>query len=109
SVKAESVGGVALAVKPGPREEVALAWVGKDGGAGQVFLTQLSASGEKQTQRMLTHSKGGCSDVTLTSTQSGWLVGWIDSRDGLADVNVARVGKDFARIGAERRVAQIKG
>jgi len=109
SMKAESVGGVALAAKGGPREDVALAWVGKDGGVGQVFLTQLSTSGEKQTQRMLTHSKGGCSDVTLASTQSGWLVGWIDSHDGLADINVAKVGKDFARIGTEHRVAQIKG
>lgn len=109
SVKAESVGGVALAAGTGAREDVALAWVGKDGGVGQVFVTQLSALGEKQAQRMLTHSKGGCSDVTLAPTTGGWIVAWIDSHDGFADVNVAKVGKDVARIGAEHRVAQSKG
>ena len=49
-VKAVSVGGVALAARTGPRDEVCLAWVGKDGGVGQVFVTQLSQSGDKQTQ-----------------------------------------------------------
>jgi hypothetical protein len=107
SAKAESVGGVALAANS--REDVALAWVGKDGGVGQVFLTQLSATGEKLTQRMLTHSKGGCSDVTLAATTSGWLVAWIDSHEGGADVNVAKVGKDLVRVGAEHRIAQSKG
>jgi hypothetical protein len=109
SLKAESVGGVAIAAGPGPHEDVALAWVGKDGGVGQVFVTQLSAAGEKQTQRMLTHTKGGCSDVTLAPTTGGWLVGWIDSHDGYADVNVAKVGKTLARIGAEHRISQTKG
>ena len=107
SVKAESVGGVALAATAGG--DVALAWVGKDGGIGQVFVTQLAASGEKQTQRMLTHTKGSCSDVTLVATASGWLLGWIDSHDGLADVNVAKLGKDMNRVGPEHRIAQSKG
>jgi hypothetical protein len=109
SLKAESVGGVALAAAAAPRDEIGLAWVGRDAGVGQVFVTRLSPAGEKQAQRMVTHSKGGCSDVTLVSSGGGWIVGYIDSHDGGADVNVAKVGKDLARTGPEHRIALVKG
>jgi hypothetical protein len=45
----------------------------------------------------------------LASFGAGWIVGYIDSHDGGADVNVVKVGKDLARIGAEHRIAQLKG
>jgi hypothetical protein len=109
SVKAESVGGVALALAGASRDEIGLAWVGRDAGVGQVFVTRLSPSGEKQSQRMLTHSKAGCSDVTLAPANGGWIAGWIESHDGGADLNVAKVGTNLARVGGEHRVAQIKG
>ena len=109
SVKADSIGGVSLAAAQSAPEDAALAWVGKDAGIGQVFVTRLSRSGEKLAQRMLTRSKEGCSDVALVGHKDGFIVAYVDSRDGGAGVYTAKVGKDLQRIGAERLVSRAKG
>ncbi|HMI88673.1 MAG TPA: hypothetical protein VK550_31555 [Polyangiaceae bacterium] len=109
SVKADSIGGVSLAGDTSPQADAALAWVGKDAGIGQVFVTRLSRTGEKQAQRMLTKSKEGCSDVALVRHKEGFIVAYVDSRDGLPGVYVAKVGKDLQRVGSERLVAEGKG
>jgi hypothetical protein len=109
SVKADSIGGVSLAAGTSPQGDAGLAWVGKDAGIGQVFITRLSRTGEKQAQRMLTRSKEGCSDVALVRHKDGFIVAYVDSRDGLPGVYVARVGKDLQRVGNERLVAEAKG
>ena len=109
SVKGDSIGGVSLAATASGQGDAGLAWVGKDAGIGQVFVTRLSRSGEKQAQRMLTRSKEGCSDVALVSHKDGFIVAYVDSRDGGAGVYTAKVGKDLQRIGAERLVSRAKG
>ncbi|HMJ56375.1 MAG TPA: hypothetical protein VK540_30115 [Polyangiaceae bacterium] len=109
SVKADSIGGVSLAAGASAQGDAGLAWVGKDAGIGQVFVTRLSRSGEKQAQRMVTRSKEGCSDVALVRHKDGFVVAYIDSRDGLPGVYTVKVGKDLQRIGNERLVAQVKG
>jgi hypothetical protein len=107
SVKGDSIGGVSLA--GGATEgDAALAWVGKDAGIGQVFVTRLSRSAEKQAQRMVTRSKEGCSDVALVRHRDGFIVAYVDWRDGAAGVYTAKVGKDLQRIGNERLVVQAK-
>jgi hypothetical protein len=110
STKAESVGGVALSPSPFDAAESALAWVGKDGGVGQVFVTRLGRAGDKLAQRMLTRNKGkGCSDVALAATRGGWIAAWIDDRAGQPAIYAAKVGKDLERVGDERRIADAKG
>jgi hypothetical protein len=109
SVKADSIGGVALAAGGSSATDAGLAWVGKDAGIGQVFVTRLSRTGEKQAQRMLTHSKEGCSDVALVRYKDGFIVAYVESRDGSPGVYLARVGKDLQRIGNDRLVAVAKG
>jgi hypothetical protein len=109
SVKAVSSGGVALARASGSGSEVGLAWVGIDGGVGQVFVTRLSDTGDKQAQRMVSHSKTGCSDVGIATVTDGFVVAWVESKEPKTEVFVAKVGKDLARVGAERRVAEAKG
>src|SRR6185503_3023430 len=82
---------------------------GKDAGIGQVFVTRLSRAGEKLAQRMVTRSKEGCSDVALVRHKDGFIVAYVESRDGKAAVYAATVGKDLQRIGNERLVAETKG
>jgi hypothetical protein len=109
SVKADSIGGVSIAAGAAPQGDAVLAWVGKDAGIGQVFVTRLSRTGEKQTQRMLTRSKEGCSDVALVRHNDGFIVAYVDSRAGAAGVYVTKVGKDLQRIGNDRLVSEAKG
>ena len=107
SMKADSIGGVSLA--GADPANTALAWVGKDAGVGQVFITRLSRTGEKQQQRMVTHSKEGCSDVALVAHKDGFIVAYVDLRDGSASIYLTKVGKDLQRVGSERLVARAKG
>jgi hypothetical protein len=109
SAKAESVGGVALSASPFDANEVALAWVGRDAALGQVFLTRLGRTGEKLAQRMLTRSKGGCSDVALAPAKGGWIAAWLDGRDGHTAVYAAKVGRELDRVGDEHKIADTKG
>jgi len=109
SAKAESVGGVALAPSASDPGEAALAWVGVDGGLGQVFLTRIGRSGEKLGQRMITRSKGGCSDVGVAAIKGGYVAAWLDQRDARAAVYVAKVSRELERIGDEHRIADAKG
>jgi len=109
SVKADSIGGVSLAAGASSQGDAGLAWVGRDAGIGQVFVTRISRTGEKLAQKMLTRSKEGCSDVALVRHKDGFIVAYVDSRDGKAGVYAATVGKDLQRIGNERLVADTKG
>jgi hypothetical protein len=109
SIKADSIGGVSLAPSTSAQGDAGLAWVGKDAGIGQVFVTRVSRNGEKQAQRMVTRSKEGCSDVALVRDKDGFIVAYVDSRDGLPGIYVARIAKDLQRVGNERLVAEAKG
>ena len=109
SVKADSIGGVSLAPGGAAQGDAGLAWVGKDAGIGQVFVTRVSRNGEKQAQRMVTRSKEGCSDVALVAHKDGFIVAYLDSREGSPGIYAARVGKDLQRVGNERLLAQTKG
>jgi hypothetical protein len=109
SVKGVSMGGVSLAPSSSAQGDAALAWVGKDAGIDQVFVTRLSGTGEKQAQRMVTRTKEGCSDVALVRHKDGFIVAYVDSRDGRAGVYLTKLGKNLEPIGAERVVARAIG
>jgi hypothetical protein len=109
SVKGVSIGGVSLAPSASAGGEAALAWVGKDAGISQVFVTRLSRNGEKQAQRMVTRTKEGCSDVALVRHKDGFIVAYVDLRDGKAGVYLAKLGKNLEPVGAERVVARAIG
>jgi hypothetical protein len=109
SIKADSIGGVSLAPGSTGQGDAGLAWVGRDAGIGQVFVTRISRAGERQAQRMITRSKEGCSDVALVRHNDGFIVAYVDSRDGMPGIYLAKVGKDLQRAGNERLVALAKG
>jgi hypothetical protein len=108
SIRAHSLGGIALA--PGATNTDALAaWVGVDAGQPQVFLTLVGPNGARRSQRMLTRKSGDASDVAVSTIQNGWLVAWVDERDGDPEVYTTRVDAKLARIGNEQRVTKAPG
>jgi hypothetical protein len=108
SSKAVATGGVSL--PSDGRDHITLAWTGLDAGRAQVFLTQVSANGERQLQRMLTHAASDCSDVAMTAAAGdGFLVAWVEQQGASAAIEVARVGADLRRVGEVRKIAQTGG
>ncbi|WP_437675639.1 hypothetical protein [Sorangium sp. So ce131] len=118
SQKASSLGGVAIAAAPpaagaGPAESV-LAWVARERGETQVYLTKLDATGAKVAQKKLTTAprkkKPGApaseaTDVAIAyDGAGGFIVAWIDSRDGNAEVYAARVDRALKATVPDRRI-----
>jgi hypothetical protein len=142
SRRALSIGGVALSAAPPPAAgkpaETAVAWVARERGEAQVFLTKVGDDGEKLAQKKLTvvprKKQGGvtsdCSDVAIAfapadAAQSkpgqaagaaapapatdGWVTAWVDTRDGNAEVYVAKVDRTLKKVVPDRRITSAPG
>lgn len=123
---AVSIGGVALARTPAA-DEAALAWVARENGETQVQLAKLTADLGKITQKPLTSVKrkapkgqaaSEASDVAIVyapasdpkgGADDGWIVAWVDTRDGNAEVYVARVDRSLRKVVADRRITEAPG
>jgi len=103
SIRARSLGGVALAPAEG-RAEALVAWTAIDQGRPQVFGTLVGERAQKLAQRMLTAAPGEKSDVAAAWAGDGWVIGWIDERGGDAAPYVAKFDRTLRRVGDERRL-----
>ncbi|WP_437326383.1 hypothetical protein [Sorangium sp. So ce381] len=123
SQKASSLGGVAIAAAPplpadakgkgAVQGESVIAWVARERGETQVYLTKVDATGAKVAQKKLTTAprkkQGGAaseaSDVAIAyDGAGGFIVAWIDTRDGNAEVYAARVDRALNRTAPDRRI-----
>jgi len=108
SLRAHSLGGIALSSGPDQKDTLA-AWAGLDGGQPQVFLSLVDKAGKKLAQRMLTHKTGDLSDVALAAAGSDYLVAWVDERSGDPELYATRVNHALNRVAPEQRITQAPG
>ena len=122
SQRALSIGGVALAVAPGdtggkPRDTV-LAWVAKEKGEPQVFVTKLGPDGAKLAQKKLTiiarKRNNGIvnepADVAIAPDgEGGFIVAWSDTRDGNAEIYVAKIDRELKKTVPDKRITDAPG
>ena len=109
SYRARSLGGVALSAGDPARRETLLVWTAIDNGQPQVFTTLLGEDGQKLALRMLTRSKGEALDVTAEYVGDGWIIGWIDERDGDPEVYVTKIDRRLLHVAPERRLTKLPG
>lgn len=110
STKALHVGGVALARAGAPEDGGALAWVAREGDAPpQVYVARLDARGRRTKSRKLTTTKGSASDVTITWAGDGWIIGWVDGRDGNGEVYATKLSLDLSSAAREVRITKAPG
>ncbi|MBW2523867.1 MAG: hypothetical protein JRI23_06825 [Deltaproteobacteria bacterium] len=123
SERAISVGGVAAAAAvPSDDDSAAavLAWAAPAGGYPQVFVTKLDADGKKLTQRAVSRASrhrpaapglpNQVADVDIASDgRSGYLLAWVDTRHGNAEIYAARLDARLQRKGAAQRITQAPG
>ena len=121
SKKAVSVGGVAMAAAPGDAKEIAIAWVAREKGESQVYVTKVDETGKKLTQKKLTvmpRAKKAAvpseaSDVAIAWSSAegaeGWVVSWVDTRDGNAEVYAARLDRALTKVGPDHRLTDAPG
>lgn len=101
-----------------PDPQVLLAWVARERAEAQVYVTTLNAAGEKIAQKKLTvvprRKREGvpneASDVAAAYDGSdGWIVAWVDTRDGNAEVYAARVDRKLQKSVPDRRITDAAG
>jgi hypothetical protein len=128
SNRAVSIGGVALdSAGASKTNEAAIAWVSRDKGETQVQLAKLGPDGAKIAQKALTTVKrkavkgevpSEASDVAIAyapptdpegGADDGWIVAWVDTRDGNAEVYTARVDRSLRKVVADRRITDAPG
>lgn len=126
SDRAVSIGGVALAHTPS-KDEAAMVWVSRDKTDTQVQIAKVTADTAKIAQKPLTTVKrkavkgeppSEASDVAIAyapasdpqgGADDGWIVAWVDTRDGNAEVYVARVDRSLRKVVADRRITDAPG
>jgi hypothetical protein len=125
SRKAVSEGGLAIAAAPahdGKKPEAAMAWVAAERGESQVFVTRLGPDGQKLAERAVTtvaRKKGKltseAADVAIAyaggegSGGDGWITAWVDTRDGNAEIYVAKLDRGLGKTVADQRITNALG
>jgi len=121
------IGGVAVASALGGKNESALVWVSRDKTEAQVQIAKLGPEGDKLATKALTTvsrkpSKNGVpsevSDVAVAykppnepgkTTDDGFVVAWVDTRDGNAEVYAASVDRTLRKVVSDRRITEAPG
>jgi hypothetical protein len=105
------VGGVALAPGGAPQDGAAVAWVGaRDETDRQVHVARLDRAGRRTKEVELTsRAKGEVSSVAMAWTGEGWLVAWVDGRDGNGEVYATKIDRDLTRVAREERITNAPG
>jgi hypothetical protein len=123
SRSALSIGGIAIAAAregagpPAKKPEAGIAWVARERGEPQVFVTKVGADGEKLAQKAVTAisrkpQKGipsEASDVAIADSGDGFIVAWVDTRDNNAEVYVAKVDRSLKKVVPDRRITEAPG
>jgi hypothetical protein len=114
--RAVPIGGVAMAPGGTPQDGAAVAWVtgslggGLDDPARQVHVAHLDKTGRRNREvELSTRARGDVSGVALAWAGDGWLVAWVDGRDGNGEVYATKVDRDLARVAGEERVTRAPG
>jgi hypothetical protein len=106
--RALSVGGVGIAA--GTKiDGGAVAWVAREGGRVQVHVSRVDRLGRRTKDVQLTTASGDTSDVAIAWAGGGWIVSWVDTRDGNGEVYATKVDTELSRIAREERITHAPG
>ncbi|HQP34201.1 MAG TPA: hypothetical protein PLI95_03445 [Polyangiaceae bacterium] len=109
SVRALSMGGVSIAPGAQGTKDACVAWVARDAGDPQVFVTRINAEGKREGQQMLTRIKGDAADAAVAWAGDGWVVAWVDWRDGNGEVYAAKVDRNLRKVVNDTRLTNAAG
>ena len=109
SNRAVAVGGVALDAAKTPTDGAIVAWVARDGSHAQVHVAHIVGHGHLPEDVKLTHGRGTASDVAVAWTGDGWLVAWVDTRDGNGEVYATKLDRNLKRVARDERITHAPG
>jgi hypothetical protein len=107
--RAAPVGRVAMASMPTSEGGAAAAWAAGDGARAHVYIARLDSRGRSLKRVQLTESNSDASSVAIAWANDGWLVAWVDTRDGNGEVYATKVDRNLKRAAPERRITNAAG
>ncbi len=109
STKALFTGGVAMVSGPGPKEAT-LAYVAKDGASARVHVARIDDKGARRADVALAGgAKGDASDVSIVGVDGGFVVAWVDTRDGNGEVYATKLGNELGSSSGQLRITNAPG
>jgi hypothetical protein len=111
SSRALSAGGIAIATETDTNADpqAAVAWIARDEGAPEVHVALLDRSGQTVRERRLTGANRDASSVAIAAAGGGWIVAWVDDRDGNGDVYATRLDGSLSRTASDQRIRRAPG
>ena len=76
----------------------AVAWVAREGAKAQVHVSRVDRLGRRTKDVQLTSTPGNTTEVAIAWAGGGWVVAWIDTRDGNGEVYATKANIDEAAI-----------
>ncbi len=108
STRVASIGGVSVAPGADRNDGAVVAWIfGAVSGthaSGEVRLAQVSESGRVLRNLRLATADGDASRVAIAWAGDGWLVAWVDGRDGGGQVYATKVGRQLQHTARNERI-----
>jgi hypothetical protein len=83
--------------------------VGRENGDPEVHVTRIDRYGRRTNDVQLTTTKGDANAVTITWAAGGWVVAWVDGRNGNGEVYATKVSTELARVAREERITNAPG
>ncbi|HXN30852.1 MAG TPA: hypothetical protein VN894_03280, partial [Polyangiaceae bacterium] len=103
------VGRVAIAAAPQAEGGAAAAWVAQHDAGQQVHVAHLDGHGHRIKEVQLSTAKADASSVAIAWAGDGWLVAWVDWRDGNGEVYAAKVDRNLNRVAPDQRITRAPG
>jgi hypothetical protein len=104
-----SVGGVSIAAGGQKTEGAAVAWLAREGGKSQVHVSRVDRLGRRTKDVQLTTTSGDATEAAIAWAGGGWLVSWVDTRDGNGEVYATKIDVDLNRVAREERITNAPG
>jgi hypothetical protein len=74
-----------------------------------VHVARVDGRGRHLDDAKITHGRSAASDVAVAWAGDGWLVAWVDTRDGNGEVYAAKLDRNLRRVGHEERITRAPG
>ena len=74
-----------------------------------MHVAAVDARGHRVKEVQLTTARGDAGDDAIAPVDGGWIVAWVDWRDGNGEVYAAKVDRDLARLSPDQRITKAPG
>jgi hypothetical protein len=104
STRADSIGGVSMAPGGSASDGALVTWISGRKSNGEVRLAQVSEAGRLERSLRLASADGDASRVVAAWAGDGWIVAWVDDKNGRDQVYATKIGRHLQRSARDERI-----